>query len=968
MAPRTRKKMRFSWSMSLIPDASAVVRHAFLALLLLVVSFVSLTTTYDAVSAYVRGNSSYAIGDSAGTVLRSIVSFVSAQVIDPGDIDTYDDPPCTVNCDPATNYKHVNIYLASSAGSSCLTSGCGGVAGDSGALTVNLSQASNATVVVGNSWNGKFRFDSATVTECSGTVNCWLSVSPTNLSGIIKGPKTGNPTTASVVLSRTSPSVCIGGTCTAKIRVSGSIQSNWRGHFKWSCGGGDNPVGACPNASAGGPIQSEYRTITVTYTPPAIQPISPLICNAQTAAPYYTNQDIAFTVTGGDSSQNYSWSMPGGTPASQTTAGATAAHTAYTTTGAKTITVSQAGATSCVLNITVGTQVVPDFSLSIAPIAPSVVQGQSISYQISATPANGFTQTIVFDPPTLPAGMDMISSSGQSISAPPSISGGSGVSSFTLRTTGCSVASGSYNLSFTGRAGSISKSIVSGAQITPSPQCGGGGGDTSGYNCTPSGCQFVSSGATYKGAGAQAACQTACTHKGCSNNACTDIAGSGTNTCTANSQCQTAAFSCSVAWNDQPVNSSGETIGTASVTINNLAAGKTCNFICSPLTGCSATAMTVSGARSYGPFKQGDSLSFVCGTASGGTQTCGTHGAFAGTPAPVCSAPSSNPYYTCVNNACARVDACGISTSGCTSGNVGTCCGPSCGTGTLSCAMTVQPNSANPSAGTVLYTVANSTADTRCTFSCSSNSPTSGICNASVTPGSGTSVSGSYDYSNASSQRTLSLKCQKGTATPVNCSGAATIGAGAAPTCTPSKSLLDINEFVDIAGSGGTGSLYDWNTNLDAQPSAVTGFQVFRTKFGTAGTKTITVKNAGGSSAGSCTVTVASSQPTCVITSVNPDPVIAGPNSVAYVSWTSSNATECVATQGPWYGPSLPPVGTQQSNIISSAQYTATTFGLKCKNALYPSGGPECTRVAQIRSGNPPAVTTNLTASCVAAP
>ncbi len=946
-----------------------IAGHVLFGLAFLAISFVVLTATYDSVAQYLNGGNQYSSVSTSGTVVKRAMALISdLPIVDPGDIDTYDDPPCTTNCDPTTNYKHVNIYLAGSVGSSCLTSGCGGVAGDSGSLAVNLSQSSNATVIVGNSWNGKFRFDSAQIIDCGGVSPCWLSASPSNVSGIIKGPKTGNPTTGSVSLSRVgSPTSCAGGTCTAKVRVSGSIQDNWRGHFKWSCGGGDNPVGACPNASTNGPIQSEYRTITVSYTPPqAPPPATPLSCRATSAGPFYINQDIQFSVDGGNQASSYHWDSPGGTPASGDATFVAGWHASYTTTGSKTITVSQAGVSNCVITISVTSQVNPDFTLSIAPTSPAISQGQSINYTITATAGSGFNQNISFAPPQLPAGADLVNTSGQSITAPPTIIGGNGTSQFTMRTTGCGVAPGSYAISFSGTGGSQQHAVTSNLTVAQAANCAPPP-SSAGYNCTPSGCQYVTSGATYTGANAQATCQSACTHKGCSNNACTPIAGSGTDSCTANSQCQTAAFSCSVAWNDQPVNTNGETYGTASLTINNLAAGKTCNFTCSPLAGCSATPITVSGARSYGPFKQGDTLSFACGTASGGTQTCGTHPAFSA-PVQTCSAPNTTPYFTCQNNACARVDACGLSGGGCNSGNVGSCCGSSCGNNTLSCSMSVQPNTTNPSVGTVGYTVANSTADTRCTFSCSSNNPASPLCSASVTPGSGASLTGTYDYSGITTQRTLSLKCQKGTATAVNCSGATTIGAGSAPSCTPSKVLVSLNEYVDVTGSGGSGSLYNWSTNLDAQPSAATGFSVFHTKFTTAGTKTISVQSTGNGLAGTCSVTVSNSQPTCVITDITPDPIIAGPSATAYVSWTSSNATECTATQGPWYGPSLPPVGTQQSNIISSAQYTATTFGMKCKNAAYTAGGPECTRVLQIRSGTPSGVTTNLAASCVAAP
>jgi hypothetical protein len=114
---------------------------------------------------------------------------------------------------------------------------------------------------------------------------------------------------------------------------------------------------------------------------------------------------VSFAGTGSDPDGTisaYSWSFPGGTPASSTAANAGAVR--YTTPGAKTATfkvTDNRGLTSAPATRTI---TVSDFSLSRTPTSRTVQPGGSTTYTATVTPVNGFTGTVAFSVTGLPSG------------------------------------------------------------------------------------------------------------------------------------------------------------------------------------------------------------------------------------------------------------------------------------------------------------------------------------------------------------------------------------------------------------------------------------------------------------------------------------------------------------------------------------------------------------------------------------
>jgi pseudomonalisin len=108
----------------------------------------------------------------------------------------------------------------------------------------------------------------------------------------------------------------------------------------------------------------------------------------------------------------------------------------------------------------------PDFSISAAPTAVSIVQGASGTSSISTSVSGGFSSAISLSATGAPTGTT-VSFSPTSIAAP-----GSGSSTMTI-TVGSTTTAGSYTITVTGTGGSKTHSTTVSLTVTPT---GGGGG------------------------------------------------------------------------------------------------------------------------------------------------------------------------------------------------------------------------------------------------------------------------------------------------------------------------------------------------------------------------------------------------------------------------------------------------------------------------------------------------------------
>ena len=188
--------------------------------------------------------------------------------------------------------------------------------------------------------------------------------------------------------------------------------------------------------SAGGPNQAPTATIT--------SPASNVTINA--------GQSVSFAGSGSDPDGTiaaYSWSFPGGAPASSSVA--TPGNVTYSTAGTYTASFTvtdDGGLTSAAATRTVTVQ---DFSLSATPSSQSVSPGGSTSYTATVTPTAGFGGTVTFGVSGLPAGA--------TASFNPASVTASGSTTLSVTTSG-TTAPGSYPLTISGTSGSLSHTVT----------------------------------------------------------------------------------------------------------------------------------------------------------------------------------------------------------------------------------------------------------------------------------------------------------------------------------------------------------------------------------------------------------------------------------------------------------------------------------------------------------------------------
>jgi hypothetical protein len=114
---------------------------------------------------------------------------------------------------------------------------------------------------------------------------------------------------------------------------------------------------------------------------------------------------VSFAGTGSDPDGTigaYSWTFPGGTPASSSAANA--GTVTYSTPGTYTATFRVTDNSGLQSAPTTRTITVSDFSLSAAPASRTILPGEGTTYTATVAPVNGFTGTVAFSVTGLPTG------------------------------------------------------------------------------------------------------------------------------------------------------------------------------------------------------------------------------------------------------------------------------------------------------------------------------------------------------------------------------------------------------------------------------------------------------------------------------------------------------------------------------------------------------------------------------------
>jgi hypothetical protein len=200
--------------------------------------------------------------------------------------------------------------------------------------------------------------------------------------------------------------------------------------------------------SAGVPSIATFVQLT---TPAANQAPQASIVSPAANVTVNPGQAVSFSGSGTDSDgtiNSYSWTFPGGTPASSSQA--SPGNVTYSSPGTYAATfrvTDNGGLTSQPATRTV---VVTDFSLSATPASQAVNPGNNATYTATVTPAAGFTGVVTFGVTGLPAGAT-------ASFAPASVTG-SGMTTLTVSTS-ASTPSGTYPLRITATSGPVSHSF-----------------------------------------------------------------------------------------------------------------------------------------------------------------------------------------------------------------------------------------------------------------------------------------------------------------------------------------------------------------------------------------------------------------------------------------------------------------------------------------------------------------------------
>lgn len=145
------------------------------------------------------------------------------------------------------------------------------------------------------------------------------------------------------------------------------------------------------------------------------------------------------------------------------------------------------------------------------------------------------------------------------------------------------------------------------------------------------------------------------------------------------------------------------------------------------------------------------------------------------------------------------------------------------------------------------------------------------------------------------------------------------------PVCSPATQSVQAGSPASFTATGGDGT-FSWSVSPGGTPSSGTGSS-FSTTYSATGSKTITVTSNQGQT-DTCAVTVTSAPlPTVDLDADGSD----GPISIAYngsatLSWTSTNATSCTASNG-WSGGKATSGSESTGSLTSDTTYTLTCDG-----------------------------------------
>ncbi len=183
---------------------------------------------------------------------------------------------------------------------------------------------------------------------------------------------------------------------------------------------------------------------------PANQPPSASITSPLGDVTIPAGQSVSFSGTGSDPDGTisaYTWTFPGGTPASSTlpSPGSITYSTPGTFVASLTVR-DNGGLTSPAATRTVA---VPDFSIAASPSSRSVPAGSTASYTATVAGSTGFSDVVTFAVSGLP--------NGASASFTPSSVTGSGSSTLNVTTT-AATPGGTYQLTITGTSGILVRS------------------------------------------------------------------------------------------------------------------------------------------------------------------------------------------------------------------------------------------------------------------------------------------------------------------------------------------------------------------------------------------------------------------------------------------------------------------------------------------------------------------------------
>jgi PKD repeat protein len=197
--------------------------------------------------------------------------------------------------------------------------------------------------------------------------------------------------------------------------------------------------------SAGVPSVARFIRVAVNQPPTAA------ITSPSTNVTVQAGNSVSFAGSGSDSDgtiAKYSWTFPGGNPATSSLAvpGSVIYATPGTYSASLTVT-DDSGSTSAPV---VRTITVPDFSLSATPTSQTIAVGGSATFSVGVTPGTGFAGSVAFSIAGLPAGA--------TASFSPTAVLTSGSTSLTV-TSSASTPSGNYVLAVTGSTGSISHKV-----------------------------------------------------------------------------------------------------------------------------------------------------------------------------------------------------------------------------------------------------------------------------------------------------------------------------------------------------------------------------------------------------------------------------------------------------------------------------------------------------------------------------